>query len=112
MTTRSLEKSQIKPYFDHVSRQLGAMQAEIEVAGLGLGAQLAHHWTPLRGIAYDPATDAVEIVTDDLDHMIANPRSVQVDEGAEGLHSLEIVDSDGNQQIVRLRAPLLLASRH
>lgn len=108
MTIRTLDKSQCKDYFDHVSRELGGTQAEIEVAGLGLGSQVAHDWTPLRGIVYDPRTDALEIVTDDLDHLIASPREVHVEDGADGLHSVEIIDAEGNHQVVRLRSPLML----
>lgn len=110
MPTRSLDKSQRKGYFDRVSRELGASLAEIEVAGLGLGVQLARAWTPLRGIAYDPRADAVEIVTDDLDHMISHPREIFVEDGVEGLRSVQIIDAEGNHQIVRLKRPLLLES--
>lgn len=109
MAIRSLDKSQCQAYFDRISRHLGDKQAEIEVAGLGMGAQLEHEWTPLRGIAYDPRNDALEVVTDDLDHLIAHPKAVHVDDGADGLHSVEIIDAAGNHQIIKLRSPLMLS---
>jgi len=108
MTTRSLDKSQCQNYFDRVSRELGGTQAEIEVAGLGLGSQLAHDWTILRGLSYDPRKDAFEVITDDMDHLILHPREVHVDDGVDGLHSVQVVDADGNRQLIRLRSPLRL----
>ena len=97
MATRHLDKTQCKDYFDRVSRELGDKHAQIEVAGLGLGSQVSHAWTNLRGIAYDPRNDAFEVVTDDLDHLIPHPGDVYVED-----------DADGNQQIIRLKTPLLL----
>ena len=44
-----------------------------------------------------------------IDHLIAKPRAVSVDDGPQGLASMEIVDSDGQRQIVKLMAPLMLA---
>lgn len=108
MATRTLDKSQCQAYFDRVSRELGGKQAEIEIAGLGLGAQLAHDWTQLRGIAYDPRNDILEVVTDDLDHLIAQPKAVYVEDGVDGLQSVEVIDAGGNKQIIKLRAPLRL----
>lgn len=110
MSTRTLDKSQCQAYFDRVSRELGAKEAEIEIAGLGIGSQIGHEWTLLRGITYDPRNDTVEVVTDDLDHLIPHPREVHVEDGVDGLHSVQVLDADGNRQIIKLRSPLLLGA--
>ena len=110
MTTRKLDKKQWRTFFDRVSTTLEGKEAEIEIASLRLGDQVEAEWLPLIGIAYDPNDDIVEVALEDLDHLIAKPRDVYVEEGAGGLVALEIVDADGIKQIVKLRDPLMLPS--
>jgi len=108
MRTRKLEKTEWNPYFDRVSKALGGTLAEIEVASLSLGHQVEVNWLPLIGIAYDPKDDIVEIALQDLDHMIPKAREIAVEEAPDGLASVQITDSDGTRQIVKLRRPLML----
>jgi hypothetical protein len=108
MTVRKLEKTDWRPYFDHVSKTLKGAEAEIEVASLGLGDQVEAHWLPLFGLVYDPKDNLVEVALDGLDHMIQKPREIYVDDGAGSLASVEIVDGDGNRQIITLKQPLAL----
>jgi hypothetical protein len=108
MTTRKLEKKQWSAFFDHVSKMLEGKQAEIEVASLALGDQVQAEWLPLHGITYDPRDDLVEVALEGLDHMIAKPREIYVQDGNGGLASLEVIDSDGAKQIVKLRDQLTL----
>jgi len=110
MATRKLEKTQWRTFFDRVSNMLEGKQAEIEVVSLGLGDQVEAKWLPLLGIAYDPNDDIVEVALEDLDHLIAKPRDLYVEEGSGGLVALQIVDADGVKQIVKLRDPLMLPS--
>jgi hypothetical protein len=112
MTIRKLEKATWRPFFDDISRMLVGKQAEVEVASLDLGDQIEAEWLPLLGISYDPKDDLVEVALDGLDHMIPRPREIYVEDDAGRLESLEIIDGDGNKQIVKLRDELLLpASR-
>jgi hypothetical protein len=108
MTTRKLDKTQWRSFFDGVTTLLEGKQAEIEVASLRLGDQVAAEWLPLIGVAYDPEDDLVEVALEGLDHMIAKPREIYVQEGAEGVTALEIVDADDVRQIVKLRDPVML----
>jgi hypothetical protein len=108
MTTRKLDKKQWRTFFDHVSTTLEGKEAEIEIASLRLGDQVEADWLPLLGIAYDPNDDIVEVALEDLDHLIAKPRELYVEEGPRGLAALEIVDSDDVRQIIKLRDPLML----
>jgi hypothetical protein len=108
MTTRKLEKKQWNTFFDHVSKMLEGKQAEIEVASLALGDQVEAEWLPLHGITYDPRDDLVEVALEGLDHMIAKPRDIYVQDGTGGLASLEVIDSDGTKQIVKFRDQLAL----
>ena len=112
MATRKLDKSEWQIFFDGVTGMLEGKQAEIEVASLRLGDQVAAAWLPLVGITYDPNDDLVEVALEGLDHMIRKPREIYIQEGAEGVTALEIIDADDVQQIVKLRDPVMLpASR-
>jgi hypothetical protein len=108
MTTRKLDKRQWHRFFDRVSRLLEGKEAEIEVASLTLGDQVEADWLPLLGIAYDPKDDLVEVALEGLDHLIPRPREIYVQDGIEGLSSLEIIDAEGNRQLVKLRDELAL----
>jgi hypothetical protein len=108
MTTRKLEKKEWHTFFDGVTRMLEGKQAEIEVAALRLGDQVAAAWLPLIGITYDAEDDIVEVALEGLDHLIPKPREIYVEDGTEGIVALEIVDADDVRQIVKLRDPVLL----
>lgn len=108
MATQQLQRAEWQPYFDRVSRTLGGELAEIETAGLPIGDQVNQEWTPLNGLAYDPKDDVFEIVTETLDHLIYHPQQIYVDEAGPALRSVDVVDADGNHQIVRLKQPLTL----
>jgi Family of unknown function (DUF5335) len=48
------------------------------------------------------------VALEGLDHLIAKPRAISVEDGPEGITALEIVDADDVRQIVKLRDPVLL----
>jgi len=106
MATRELPKSEWQSYFDNVSKQLKAAKAELEVASMNLGDQIETEWIPFFGITYDPKDDLVEFVLEGLDHLIRSPKQIFVDEGADGLTSVEIVDSDDVKHIAVLKQAL------
>ena len=110
MAISKLDKANWQTYFDRVSDLLVGKLAEVEVASLGLGDQIEAEWLPLLGIVYDDKDDIIEIALEDLDHLIRSPREVYIDDSGIVLTSLEIVDADGNKQIVQLRDPLMLAA--
>jgi uncharacterized protein DUF5335 len=106
--SRTIDRTGWQGYFDRVSRNLEGQQAELEVASLGLGDQIVTEWVPFGGIVYDPKDDLVEMVLEDLDHLIRQPREIWVDEDGLSLTSLEIVDREGVRHILKLRTPLML----
>lgn len=105
---RKLEKSEWRVYFDRMAKGLGGKRAEVDVASLGLGDQVAARWVPLIGIVYDHKDDLVEVALEGLDHMIWKPRVIYVEDEAGELTSLEVVDADGTRQIVKLKDPVAL----
>lgn len=109
MATHQLQRAQWKPYFDTVSRILVGKQAEINIAGPTVGDQIEQEWSLLNGFAYDPKDDVFEVVIEDqVDHLIPHPKEIYVDDAGVMLRSVDVVDADGNHQIVLLREPLPL----
>jgi hypothetical protein len=108
MAATKLDKKEWRPFFDRLSKALEGKEAQVEVASLDLGDQVEAEWLGLYGIVYDPKDDLVELVLEDLDHMIRRPQEIYVDAGPAGLESVEIVDAEGGKQIVTLRNRLAL----
>lgn len=104
-----IDRSRWAPFLDAVTNSLVGKQAEIEVISLSLGDQIEAEWTSLIGISYDHKSDLIEIALDKLDHIIRSPRQLSIDQGVGGIvAAIEIVDADGNRQIVRFKDPLAL----
>jgi hypothetical protein len=108
MTTRQLYKKEWRTYLDFLSIFLEGKNAEIEIASLSLGEQVVAEWLPFLGISYDAKDDLIEVGLEGIDHLIGRPREVYIDDGAGELISIEIVDTEGARQIVKLRDPLML----
>lgn len=112
MLTRRLEPREWQAYCDRMSKALAGARAQVEISGQGIGSQVASSWVPLIGVTYDPRDNLVEVILDGIDHMIRAPREIAVEEGGEGLVAMEIVDGDGNRQLVRFREALRLPAPH
>lgn len=108
MPLMELAKARWQAYFDGVSKELGAKQAEIEVTGLGLGDQVEAEWIPLVGLSYDPKDDVFAVSAEGLRHLIIHPSKVHVDQELDSLRSLEVIGEDGNHHIILLREALSL----
>jgi hypothetical protein len=108
MTVRKLDQKQWKPFFDDISKVLGAKQAEIEVLSLDLGDQIEAEWLPLLGLTYGPKNEVLDVELEGLDHLIPKPREIYLEDGGVGLASLAVVDAEGARQIVKLRDPIAL----
>jgi len=104
----SLPRSQWQSYFDRVSKALLGKRAEIEVASLELGDQIAAEWLQMIGITYDSRDDLLDVALEGTDHLIQHPKEITVEEGADGLASVAVIDQDGARQIIRLKDPLTL----
>jgi hypothetical protein len=101
---QKIDKSGWRAALDTLSKSLSGKQAEIEIAALSLGDQIAAEWVPLIGIAYD----IVEIALEGLDHIISRPRELHFRQQGGLVSALEIVDADGVRNIVKFREPLML----
>lgn len=108
MALAKLDKARWGAFADLVSKGLVGMRTEIEVASLDLGDQIQAEWLPFLGLVYDPKNEIFEVALEDLDHLIAKPREVYLDNGPRGLISIEVVDDDGARHIIKLKEPLML----
>lgn len=102
MPLRALAKQHWQQYFDHASKALGAQRVKVEVAGLGLGDQIAANQVGLLGLSYEPHDDTLTVFMEGLEHRIRHPRDIHVDHDLDVLHSIEAVDAEGNHHIVQL----------
>lgn len=104
-----IDRAQWAPFLDAVTNSLLGKQAEIEVVSLNLGDQIEAEWAPLIGVTYDRKNDLIEIALEEMDHLIHSPRELYIDYAVgEVVAAIEIVDADGNRQIVRFKDPLAL----
>jgi uncharacterized protein DUF5335 len=108
MAAAQIDRNSWAPFLDTVTNALIGKQAEIEVASLDLGDQVEAEWAPLIGVTYDRKDDLIEIALEELDHLIRSPRELSIDYAVGGIAAMEIVDADGNRQIVKFRDPLAL----
>lgn len=110
MPNRNIPESEWRSFFDRMSKALLGKWAEIEVAQLDLGDQIVAEWIPLLGVTYDSKDQLLDVALDRLDHLIRQPKEIIVDETANGLASVAVVDGNGARQVVKFKAPLMLPS--
>ena len=109
MAATEIDRDNWAPFLDSITNSLTRTQAEVEVVSLDLGDQIEAVWTPLIGITYDRKNDLIEIALEELDHLVRSPRQVFVDYGVgKVVAAIEIIDGDGNRQIIKLKDPLAL----
>ena len=102
MTTRQLERSEWQEYFDGVAKRLPAAQVRVSVLGKELGAQPETESSMLIGISYDPYDQCLSVTTPNLSHRVMTPQRIAVQETAGALEAVEVIDQEGNQQIIQL----------
>jgi hypothetical protein len=107
MLTR-IDRPQWQPFFDRVSDALGARSVDMDIVGPGLGSQAEARHVALLGLSYDSRSDVVAVIGEDLEHNIAHPTQISVDEELDSVRSLEVVDAAGDHHILKLTDPLLL----
>lgn len=108
MAIKKLEKKEWKSYFDRFSksyiRNKRTDYAEIQMLSDEAGMAYETDWVLLKGITYNSKDDSLEIDIEDLGHRIYQPNEIYVDEdGRSGISSLEIVEKNGNKDIIELR---------
>jgi Family of unknown function (DUF5335) len=104
-------------YFDELSHVLTTTEAEVEIEGPDLGAQVQAEGLVLSGLSYDDRDDVLVVglspggPTESLQHLISNPQQIWVESSGSAVPStIEIKDAEGLRTLLRLQAaPTLLA---
>lgn len=103
METRELKRTEWRGYFDGLSKMKPQMMISMEEVGMELGSQPAMKWLSLSGITYDTRAEALDIITDQVDHRISHPTEIYVREENHRPTGIEVVDEMGIKQIIELR---------
>jgi hypothetical protein len=116
-TTRQLPRSEWKEYFDRFTqehlRDDNPEAATVEVISPTLGDQFEVAAVRLLGLAYDPKSEAFEVLLEDVDHLIFRPVEIWVLEGQTGfIATLEVVREDGTKEIIYVRRSGALFPRY
>jgi len=115
-TTKQLSRAEWRTYFDRFTRErLQAAELEdatIEVVSPTLGDQFQVSAVRLLGLTYDPKSEALEVLLENVDHLIFRPTEIWVVEGEPGfISTLEIVQADGTKELIYLRRSGPVADR-
>jgi hypothetical protein len=113
LMTHELQRETWRPYFDEMSRMLGATQATVEVVGLDIGDQIEAERLLMTGITYDDKDDIVVIGLDapggdreDLQRIVDHPVKIFIATGEPGADAvLDIEDAEHHRTIVTLEHP-------
>ena len=105
MTTRKLDPSEWRRYFDEVAKHLPTMRVGISILGDDIGAQHESENSALIGISFDPKAQMFEVAMANMSHRVHDPKEIYVREEGGQLSSVEVIVQDGTKQIIEL-APL------
>ena len=110
MSSRTIDRREWASFFNQVSDALAGKKVEIEASSLEVGDQIVAEWMPLLGVSYDSKDDLVDISLGemDLDHLIRNPKDIQVQDGTHGIEMIAVTTAAGSVEMLRLREPLML----
>ena len=78
MADEVIERDSWLSFCELLSPLLNGKQAEVEVASLRLGDQIAADWAPIVGVSYDPKDDVFSVHLPNLDHLIRRPSALAV----------------------------------
>jgi len=73
MTTRKLERSEWRQYFDEVAKRLPAMRVGVSILGDNIGVQLETENGALLGMSYDSNDEVFEVATSNIAHRVPRP---------------------------------------
>jgi hypothetical protein len=106
--TRQIPRTEWQSYFDRFTRehleQAPPEAVTVEVLSPSLGDQYEASTERLLGLTYDPRSDALEVLLEDVDHLMFRPAEIWVIEDDEGfVQTMELVGSDDTREILHIR---------
>lgn len=106
--TKQIPPNQWKDYFDRFTkrhlRDDRPETARIELLSPTLGDQVQAPGAQLQGITYDTKSKALEVLVENMDHLVFRPKEIWAVEEKDGfLSGIEIVRDDGTKEILTVR---------
>ena len=106
--TMKIPADRLERYFDAFSKHFVMREStnaiDVEVLSSRLGDQYEAEGAQLAGISYDPHKETVEIEIKGGDHRVYKPTEVWVVEETDGfLKAVELVQSDGTREVLKIR---------
>jgi hypothetical protein len=113
-STRQLDRAEWQGYFDrftakHLDEDTPE-SATVEVLSARRGDQIEFSAIRLFGLAYDPKSQAFQVLLEDVDHLVFHPTEIWVLERDSDAVTIEVIDADGRKEIIyvsRSGAPAL-----
>jgi hypothetical protein len=107
-TTKQVPRSEWKDYFDRFTRERlrsdAPEAATVEVMSPTLGDQFEVSAVRLLGLSYDPRSEDLEVLLENVDHLIFHPKEIWVLEGEPGfIATLEVIHPDDTKEIIYVR---------
>ena len=114
--TKQIPRKEWKAYFDRFTkdhlRDDRPEAATIELLSPELGDQVEAGGARLLGITFDPKSKSLEILLENVDHLVFEPKEIWVMEENDGfIPGMEVVRRDGNKEIMTVRRAGLPANR-
>lgn len=108
MNIKKLEPTDWQAYFDKFSKNMSTEHrtdyAEIRILSEEIGSQKETSWLPLKGLTYDSRSEILEVLVENMDHMVLEPSEIYVDENEAGtINALEVIRRDGIKEIIEVR---------
>jgi hypothetical protein len=116
-TTKRLHRGEWKDYFDRFTHDRlkddAPSAVTVEVMSPTLGDQFEVSAVRLLGLAYDPKSQAFEVLLEGVDHLVFYPTEIWVLEGEPGfISTIEVVKPEGEKEIIYVRRSGPLALRY
>jgi len=106
--TRQIPREDWAAYFEELGRRQlrsdSPIEATVEVMSPSIGDQPEVTLERLDGIDYDPKSNALEVLLQDVDHLVFYPAEIWVVEEDDGsISALEVTRSDGTKEVMRFQ---------
>jgi hypothetical protein len=114
--TKQIPRDQWQTYFDQFTRQYlkddEIKTATVEVLSPSVGDQFVTERARLLGLSYSPVRELFELDLEDMDPVVFEPTEIWVMEEESGfISNIEMVRSDGTNEVIYLRQSGLPARR-
>lgn len=111
MHSKEISQTDWKAYFNKVTKSLANRAVSVEVTGFNVGDEMLAEGIMLQGLSYDGKNHLMEVSSENVHHLIHSPERIFVSYEGGNIDSVEIIDSDESQHIIRFLHPLALGEK-